>query len=64
MTDEEMGKMSKDELMKAFFESGIKVAEAKGAYEAARLRLMQMQADPNTTDEQRETIRKVLAECS
>jgi len=64
MTEEEIGKMTKEEAVKAFFDLTIKAAETKGAYEAARLRLIQMEMDPSLTDEQRETIRKVLAECS
>jgi hypothetical protein len=64
MTEEEMSGLTREEAVKVFFELAIKAAETKGAHEAVRLRLLQMQGDPNLTDDQRELIRKALAHCS
>src|SRR5262245_37717642 len=63
MTDEEMGKITIEEAVTAVLELGVKAAEAQGAYEAARLRLKQILADPDLTEEQRKTLRDALAVC-
>lgn len=49
--------------MKAFLELGVKAAEAQSAFEAAKLRQDQILADPNLTDEQRQTFRDALGLC-
>jgi hypothetical protein len=64
VTTEEIGKLTNEEAVQAFFDLRIKVAETNAAYEAAKLRLIEMLTDPNLTDERREAIRAALMESS
>jgi hypothetical protein len=64
MTEEEIGKMTIEEVVRAFAESLGKGAQLEDKHRALKLRLMrERKHNPNLTDRQREMLSEILFIC-